>query len=501
MANAILAKKVNGEFPDLKKYPRTLVSPTPVQKDGETYKALPFGINPKSRKFTELGADTLRRAGLVPHKAFYTEYGKVKERFCMICTHRLSCMASGDTGRDCAFNDYRRSQAKSRFKPEEFTIAPEEITNYRDLGILLKANHKFLTWAYTSLLTPTADKDLVLIKQHRIQKENEQKMLYQIEGEEKIVEYSIRGYARGKNAVAAGSKITQRADQFGAPYKYLEIPKRRGGKRPIYAPNDYLKSIQKSILKNILNKITLPDYITAFTPNSNIVKNAQFHTGKDVVMCLDISNFFPSVGSGKIFNLFKSLGYNTEISHLLTTLTTYEGKLVQGPPTSPALANMSILHLDRALIKVAEAFQFTYTRYADDLIFSGNDRNRNSVDKMLEIAGKFLREAGFEVNEPKTKIFRKPRRQMVTGLIVNDGVKLKKQYRKRLDTIIERLKEGLGVRESSSQVLGLIEFAKTVEPEYATPYRKFFMENREDSAFLALFRGGSASARKKLQMT
>jgi len=240
-------------------------------------------------------------------------------------------------------------------------------------------------------------------------------------------------------------------------------------------------------MKKLLNPLVLPDYITAFTPRSNIVKNAEFHTHKDVVMCIDIKDFFPSIGAGRVFKIFENLGYKKDICHLLTTLTTHKGRLIQGAPTSPALANLALLNMDRGLKKVADKFEFTYTRYADDLIFSGNNMNKKAVYKMLSIAKSFIKSNKLQVNEVKTKVYWKTGGQIVTGLVVNNGVELRKRWLRRVDRLFIWLLEGKQIIESQAQVEGLISFINMVNPGYAKVLKHNWKQIKKMDNFNKLF--------------
>ena len=184
-------------------------------------------------------------------------------------------------------------------------------------------------------------------------------------------------------------------------YNIYEIEKPNGGKRQIEAPRRYLKLVQRWINSNILNTYQFPSFITGFVPGKNIFSNAQPHLKNKNLMVLDIKNYFPSVKSGKVYKIFRSFGYSRKVSNLLTYLCTYRSRLPQGAPTSPSLANMAFLPVDLELMDLAKGWECDYTRYADDIAFSGNTPFSN--DERYK-AKQIIENAGFFINEDKTRI-------------------------------------------------------------------------------------------------
>jgi RNA-directed DNA polymerase len=155
-------------------------------------------------------------------------------------------------------------------------------------------------------------------------------------------------------------------------YRHYTIAKRSGGLREISEPLPSLKEIQRWILDNILYKCSVSNFAKGFVPERSIRENARFHRNQPKVLSLDLEDFFPSIKGGRVYNFFKRLGYQPKVAHLLTKLCTLNGSLPQGAPTSPALSNIISLRLDKRLSGFALKEKIRYTRYADDITFSGD---------------------------------------------------------------------------------------------------------------------------------
>lgn len=234
-----------------------------------------------------------------------------------------------------------------------------------------------------------------------------------------------------------GIKKVEQEQFFGKgrqnSYCVFSIPKKSGGDRKIEAPNEKLKLYQRWIKENILDKFNPSNNAKGFIKNRSIYDNALPHTNKKLVINLDLKDFFPTIIYGNVFKLFKYFGYTTEVSHLLTQLCT-NGKnvLPQGSPVSPVISNLVCLKLDKRLSKLAETNQFTYTRYADDITISGDEKIRHS----LPLIYKIIKEENFIINENKTRYQYSHQRQEVTGLIVNKKVSITKKIKRELDNAI-----------------------------------------------------------------
>lgn len=197
--------------------------------------------------------------------------------------------------------------------------------------------------------------------------------------------------------------------------------------RHIVAPSRKLKERQRWILKNILSCVEIKDCVHGFVKGKSIVTNAKCHVAKKEILCLDISDFFPSTKLSKVIDVFKKLGYIDAVAEYLATLCTYNGELPQGAPTSPALSNIIFTTIDEQLMLFAKENDLTYTRYADDLTFSTNS---NNIEEFIDEIECIINEFGYTLNKNKTHIMKDNYRKMVTGLVVNETVKVPKKFKK-----------------------------------------------------------------------
>ena len=220
-------------------------------------------------------------------------------------------------------------------------------------------------------------------------------------------------------------------------YSRFTIPKRSGGLRVISSPKRQLRAAQNWILTALLNGIAVHAAAMAFRPGRSILDNARQHTGKAVVVRLDLKDFSPSIRARRVRGLFESFDYNECVSTLLALLTTESPRvatildgekrfvvlgarsLPQGACTSPALTNILCRRLDARLTGLAAVFGFTYTRYADDLVFSHREIDA-PVGPLIGLIRTIIAAEGYTVNEEKTRVMRPQHRQAVTGVVVNE---------------------------------------------------------------------------------
>ena len=225
-------------------------------------------------------------------------------------------------------------------------------------------------------------------------------------------------------------------------YNTLEIPKKNGDTRTICVPNKNLKKVQKKLynkLSTYYDEIKTQNNFTSkishgFEKNRSIVTNAEVHGNKRYVVNLDLLDFFPSINFGRVRSYFIKNNYfeiNDDIATILAQLTCYKGTLPQGAPTSPLIANMICNIMDIRILKIAKKYRLDYTRYADDLTFSTNNKYfLNDYDKFLEDIKNIIHRSGFELNSKKTRLLFSNSRQEVTGLVVNKKISVPKEYYK-----------------------------------------------------------------------
>ena len=245
--------------------------------------------------------------------------------------------------------------------------------------------------------------------------------------------------------------------------------------REIMAPSLKLKQRQRWILNNILERYILPDCVHGFAKGKSIVTNALCHVNQKEIACIDIENFFPSISEKVVYKIFQDLGYENKVAMELSKLCTYDGVLPQGAPTSPMLANIALRELDSNMQKYAEYNNLNYSRYADDLTLSGNCDITQHLNRMIQEVEK----CGYRVNNNKTHIMKDNYRKIVTGLVVNETVKVPKNYKRLFRQEIYYCKK-LGIeqhlkntgRESAvnfrEYMYGKAYFIKMVEPENGT---------------------------------
>lgn len=230
-------------------------------------------------------------------------------------------------------------------------------------------------------------------------------------------------------------QLSHHSDKY---YKTFEIPKKSGGKRTICQPSKKLKGLQSWILVNILNKIQVSPSCKGFRKGSSTLDNALPHIGANTILNLDLKDFFPTVSSKQVYNVFKTIGYNKLIATVFTNICTYNDMLPQGSPCSPMLANLTAWNLDLRIQGYVGKRGISYTRYADDLSFSG--LNPTKVVKIIPMIKTIINDENFEVNHKKTRIASSARAKIVTGLIVNeDSVGIGKQKYKDLRAKIHHL--------------------------------------------------------------
>jgi RNA-directed DNA polymerase len=201
-------------------------------------------------------------------------------------------------------------------------------------------------------------------------------------------------------------------------YSRFILRKRGGGSREIDAPTPELKRVQQWINRFIAQRLSTHEAAHGFRPGRSIGTNAALHAGAEAILAMDIRDFFGSVPRSAVFRLFRQAGYSRSIAALLARFVTVDGRLPQGAPTSPALANSAARRLDARLSALAGRRGATYSRYADDLAFSGASGAIHGArfKRAIEV---ILRDSGFPPQESKTRYMDGSTRQQVAGLVVN----------------------------------------------------------------------------------
>lgn len=236
-------------------------------------------------------------------------------------------------------------------------------------------------------------------------------------------------------------------------YRSFELRKKDGTPREIDTPRTYLKVIHWWILDNILNHVEIVENVFGFVAGRSAVQNAEFHYGAKHVLNVDIENFFPSITLDQVIKIYKSLGYNSEVSEMLAELCCLDGRLPQGAPTSPALANLVLRRLDQELVEKASLLKIKYSRYADDLTFSSS--GPISVDFLGSIREIVERE-GFQLKDKKTRFAGQGARLEVTGVVINEKIQPNRVWRKRTRATLHKLSKAPRLtRRNLSFLLGI----------------------------------------------
>ena len=319
----------------------------------------------------------------------------------------------------------------------------------------------------------------------------------------------------------------QREVATNLSYSHFIIAKRNGTPRQIWSPIPRLKAVQRWVLHNILNNLMTHGAAHGFVRGKSIVTNAAVHSNSELLIKLDVQDFFPSVGWRRVKGVFRHAGYPEQIATLLALLCTesprqivqQEGAtyyvalgdraLPQGAPTSPALSNIVCLNLDRRLTGLAEKLGLRYSRYADDLTFSlaASDskpikaktpanvtkkqldtQHNKMIGQLLGSVNKILREEGFALNNDKTRVIRKGSQHNVTGMVVNgnSAPRVSRQIKRMLRAAIHNLETGgtLRVDETLETLAGYAAWIASAEPELGHHYltRIEQLQNAKESA-------------------
>ncbi len=275
--------------------------------------------------------------------------------------------------------------------------------------------------------------------------------------------------------------LERRASPRLRNYTYVRIPRVSGPPRVIERPKARLKEIQRWILREVLVWIPVHDAAHGFVRGRSARTHASAHLGRRVVMRFDLEDFFASVSAARVYGIFRTAGYPESVAHVLTGLCTnvvptdvpVSGRLArrlatphlpQGAPTSPALANLAAYRLDCRLA----GFGLTYTRYADDLVFS-TDRNVRRL-RVEPIA----RDEGFRLNAAKTRVMGHGSRQTVTGVVVNVRPNVPRAEYDVLKAILHRAAHDGPGDLDAAHIMGRIAWVESLNPARGAKLRARF---------------------------
>ena len=263
------------------------------------------------------------------------------------------------------------------------------------------------------------------------------------------------------------------SNNLGKHYRKVKLPKKNGGFRTLSVPDEVLKSIQRQIAEVLLIHSPTSRYAKAYRFGSSTLCNAKHHVGKQVVLKLDILHFFDSIRYSTVKDkVFPEEIYAEPVRILLTMLCYHKDALPQGAPSSPAITNIILYEFDEQIGQWCRERGIAYTRYCDDMTFSG-DFNPAEVIRFVRLE---LKKMGFLLNEQKTQIQRPGQQQTVTGIVVNEKLSIPADYRRKLRQelyycrkfgIQEHLQKiGLEIPENTyrMQLLGKVNYVLQVHP-------------------------------------
>jgi RNA-directed DNA polymerase len=295
-------------------------------------------------------------------------------------------------------------------------------------------------------------------------------------------------------------------------YHYRVLAKAAGSIRLIETPKPHLKGLQRRILSGILNRMPSHPAVHGFVRGRSIKTFAAPHVGRRVVLRMDLENFFPSFPGARVQSFFRTIGYPEQVADLLGGIVTNcvprntwrevirqpgfslapqelwhirdmysRPHLPQGAPTSPSLANLCSYRLDRRLSGLAQSGGAIYTRYADDLAFSGGDAFDRSAERFSTLVAVILMEEGFTVHHRKTRIMRPSVRQHLAGLVTNQHLNVRRSDFDLLKAILTncvRHRPETQNREGHphfrQHLEGRISFVQNIHPEKGRRLRAIF---------------------------
>jgi hypothetical protein len=280
------------------------------------------------------------------------------------------------------------------------------------------------------------------------------------------------------------------SDHEDGPYTRFTIPKRSGGTRDICAPKSQLRWVQRQVLDKILAKVGTHDAAHGFIAGRSTVTNAEQHKGAAVLVKFDLTDFFPTIHYYRVVGLFTRLGYAVgdarfraddearEVAPTLARLCCYtpepsrwgQGLLPQGAPTSPTISNLVCRRLDARLDGLARGRGGVYTRYADDLTFSFV---KDTVDlgRLRWWVDQVCHQEGFLINQRKFRVIRRSQRQLVTGIVVNDELRVPRDERRRFRAILHNCRshgiesQARGRPRFREYLRGFASYVHMVQPE------------------------------------
>lgn len=235
-----------------------------------------------------------------------------------------------------------------------------------------------------------------------------------------------------------GIKENYLYSSFSTKYREVPKPKKNGGIRIIKPPNSNLRKIQRIILDKILYNNPQLECVYGLSKDKSILNNAKFHqkNAGAQLLILDIENFFPSIPKKNINRIFSKMGFNKENSSILTKLCSIDKSLPQGAPTSPYIASMVCLKMDKEIFNYCKRREFVYTRYFDDISISG----KNILDKHIKQIEKIIYKHGFNCNQRKKEFFDFNTDKIINSIFISKSLlSVTETYKKEIEDIYQKV--------------------------------------------------------------
>ena len=264
--------------------------------------------------------------------------------------------------------------------------------------------------------------------------------------------------------------IVRIASHSGRYYETSQIESDSGKIRVIHKSTGILRTMQLNLYRRFMSGLELPDGIHGCVPGSSTVLNAICHVGRAEVVRVDLRDCYPNISSREVYRAFATtLRCSTTVSELLTKLTTFQRKLPQGPPTSPAIANVVLSPLFQDLRDLAVGFGLELTLYVDDICISGPGASR-----IVKPATDLVTKHGQVTAWRKLRVMPASSRQTVTGLVVNRKPSVSKDYREEVRrSVIDLANKGNITRREHQSVMGKIAYVAGVAPAHGRRLRSF----------------------------
>jgi hypothetical protein len=284
-------------------------------------------------------------------------------------------------------------------------------------------------------------------------------------------------------------------------YRYAWLARKDGPPRLIERPKARLKAVQRRLLHEVLDWIPAHEAAHGFTRGRSAKSHAAAHIGRRVVVRMDLEDFFASVAARRAYGVFRVAGYPEPVAHVLTALATNvvpanewarvprpespslitshhrlsrrvaTPHLPQGAPSSPAIANLCAFGLDRRLSGLAAALGATYTRYADDLVFSGSRTLNEGADRLRATVAEIVREEGFALNERKSSLVTRAGQQRVCAIVVNERLNVSRREYDQLKAVLHnaerhgvRRQNRTGAADFRAHLLGRVAWVESLNP-------------------------------------